>query len=136
MIPVALACSREHRTEKVEGELMYLSVAAPLQYFFHTHTHTHNQNESRCISSVETGSRLTCVTVVCPENLLKELKQSKQLGNSGKGIVHQTLLWCYIFIFGCEWFVQIANQCTESCTYIKAPFISLCLVNLRFRIMK
>ena len=35
------------------------------------------QSESTCISSIETGARLTCLTVVSPTSLLKALKHSQ-----------------------------------------------------------
>ena len=37
---------------------------------------------SRCVSTVETGSRLTCLAVVNPEGFLKQLKQMTEEENT------------------------------------------------------
>ena len=36
------------------------------------------QSDSHCVSSIDTGSRLTCLTVVAPDSLLREMKKSSQ----------------------------------------------------------
>ena len=43
-----------------------------------------NQSGSTCVSAVETGSRLTCITVVNPEALLKKLAEKEDT----EGIIH------------------------------------------------
>ena len=42
---------------------------------------------SRCVSTVETGSRLTCLAVVNPEGFLKQLKQMTEEENTAGTLV-------------------------------------------------